>query len=35
MKLSGTWRAAAFDGELHESWIFGEDGWSVTKKDIG
>ena len=26
-KLSGKWRAKAFDGELHEEWKLNQDGW--------
>ena len=26
-KLSGKWRAKAFDGELHEEWKLNADGW--------
>ena len=26
-KLSGKWIAKAFDGELHEEWKLGNDGW--------
>ena len=27
IKLSGKWIAKAFDGELHEEWKLGNDGW--------
>jgi hypothetical protein len=27
IKLAGKWKAKAFDGELHEEWILGENGW--------
>lgn len=30
-KLSGKWIAEAFDGELHETWILGEDGWMLQE----
>ena len=26
-KLNGSWKAAAFDGELHEAWHLGANGW--------
>ena len=26
-KLSGKWRATAFNGELHEEWKLGSEGW--------
>ena len=26
-KLSGSWKATAFDGELHETWTLGRNGW--------
>jgi hypothetical protein len=26
-KLSGKWKAKAFDGELHEEWILDKNGW--------
>ena len=26
-KLSGSWKASAFSGELHETWTMGTDGW--------
>lgn len=26
-KLSGKWKAAAFDGELHETWTLNDKGW--------
>lgn len=26
-KLSGQWKAKAFDGELHEAWTLGDEGW--------
>ena len=26
-KLSGKWKAKAFDGELHEEWKLNKDGW--------
>ena len=26
-KLAGKWIAKAFDGELHEEWVLGKDGW--------
>ncbi|MDJ0644877.1 MAG: hypothetical protein QNJ57_02735 [Flavobacteriaceae bacterium] len=26
-KLSGSWKATAFSGELHETWTLGNDGW--------
>ena len=38
-KLSGKWTAKAFDGELHEEWNLGKDGWMhqdgyyIEKKD--
>ena len=38
-KLSGFWVATAFDGELHENWELGENGWMnqvahyIEKKD--
>jgi len=27
IKLEGKWKANAFDGELHEEWKLGDDGW--------
>lgn len=30
-KLSGKWIAEAFDGELHENWQLGDDGWMLQK----
>ena len=29
--LSGKWKATAFDGELHEEWKLGKDGWMMQK----
>ncbi len=30
-KLSGKWVAKAFDGELHETWQIGDDGWMLQQ----
>jgi len=30
-KLSGKWIAKAFDGELHETWQLGHDGWMLQE----
>lgn len=30
-KLSGNWIAKAFDGELHERWSLGDDGWMLQE----
>ena len=30
-KLSGSWIAKAFNGELHESWNLANDGWILQK----
>lgn len=30
-KLSGKWKATAFDGELHEEWMLNEDGWMMQE----
>jgi len=27
VKLNGSWKATAFDGELHEAWHLGANGW--------
>lgn len=30
-KLSGQWKAKAFDGELHEQWTLGDHGWMLQE----
>ena len=30
-KLSGSWIAEAFDGELHETWKLDDDGWMLQQ----